>query len=348
MRVWETDLKEFLLAIEGSRRKIVIYGMGVIGRVTLPTWIEDHRLEESVLFIADADSHKWGTFLQIGNRKIEICPPEQMEECKEDFVILVTASRYETVLQYLESVERLSEIDVYIFPQMLAKECKAFKKQKIERIFRESMIPKVIHCCWFGGGEMSDGLKRCRESWSRFCPEYKIVEWNEDNYDIQKYEYTKQAWQHRRWGFIPDIARLDILYQHGGIYLDTDVELIQSLDELLYQRGFVGVEKWGIINIGGGCGVVPKHPMIKKILEYRLRFPFEREDGSINLESSGRYESVPLMDCGFKPNNTIQSAGGMTIYTSDFFHPYDYMSRELCITENTYGIHHFAGSWVTD
>lgn len=346
MRVQETTLDSFLLTVRKQNAKIVIYGAGVIGKVALPAWIENEGLGEAVLFVADADSRKWDSSLQIAGRDIRICSPERLKEIDEEFVILITASRYETILRYLDGMKELLETNVYIFPQMLTRECRSFEKQMIEKKSEEPMIPKVIHYCWFGKGVMPDELKRYMESWRRFCPDYRIMEWNEDNYDIEKHVYTRQAYHRKKWGFVPDIARLEILYNNGGIYLDTDVELVQSLDQLLYQPGFVGVEKWGVINVGGGCGVVPHHPMIRKLLDYRLKFPFEWADGSLNLESSGSYESEPFLDRGFRPDNTTQIVDGMTVYTSDFFHPFDYVSRELCITENTFGIHHFTGSWV--
>ena len=346
MRVQETTLDKFLLAVRKQNSKIVIYGAGVIGKVTLPAWIESEELGEAVLFVADADSRKWDSSLRIAGKDIRICSPERLKEIEEEFVILITASRYETILQYLGGMEELSETNVYIFPQMLTRECRSFEKQMIEKKSEAPMIPKVIHYCWFGKGAIPDELKRYMESWRRFCPDYRIMEWNEDNYDLEKHVYTRQAYHHKKWGFVPDIARLEILYNNGGIYLDTDVELVQSLDQLLYQPGFVGVEKWGVINVGGGCGVVPHHPMIRKLLDHRLKFPFEWADGSLNLESSGSYESEPFLDCGFRPDNTTQIVDEMTVYTSDFFHPFDYLSRELCITENTFGIHHFTGSWV--
>ena len=346
MKLQETSWDEFVSAVRQWNQKMVVYGAGVIGKITLPIYIEDQQLETSILFIADADPYKSGGFVRMGNRDIAICFPDKMKTIQEKFVILVTGSRYETILRDLDQVEELSEIDVYIFPRMLVKECRIFKKVEIIKKSPQPLIPKVIHYCWFGRGEMPDKLKRCQESWIRYCPDYQIVGWNEDNYDIGKHAYTRQAYRCKKLGFVPDIARLEILYENGGIYLDTDVELIRNLDELLYQPGFVGVEKWGVINVGGGCGVRPHHPMIRKMLEYRLGFPFEREDGSLNLETCGSYESKPLTEYGFRPDNTIQTIGDLTVYTSDFFHPFDYMSRELCITENTYGIHHFMGSWL--
>ncbi len=346
MKVQNVEIDTFASAVKGQSQKIVLYGAGVIGKVVLPYFIEEKQLEEDILFVADGDPRKHGDFVKIGEKDIPICSPEKLEQVKEKFAILITGSRYEGILRYLEQMEFLSGTDVYIFPQMLVKKCRLFPKQEIRRVSEHPLIPKTIHYCWFGGGEMPEVWKRYQESWKRFCPDYQIVEWNEKNYQVEDRKFTSQAYRHKKWSFVSDMARLDILYKYGGIYLDTDVELTRPLDDLLYQPGFVGVEKWGVVNSGGGCGAVPGHPIIGEILEERLRVPFEYEDGSLNLESSGYYESKPLLSHGFKPNNTVQVIDGMTVYSSEFFHPFDYMSKELCITDNTYGIHHFTGSWL--
>ncbi len=300
---------------------------------------------DRVLFVVDADVHKHGSVIKIGDKDVEIHPPETLYGMNLNLVILITGSRCEGILSYLKQMENLSEIEVYVFPQMLVKKCRFLGKQEIRKKTEVPLIPKVIHYCRFGGGKLPDVLKRYRESWDRLCPDYRIIEWNENNYGVEMYACTRQAYQHKKWGFVSDVARLDILYRHGGIYLDTDVELIRNLDDLLYQPGFVGVEKWGVVNSGGGCGAMPGHSMIGSMLKCRLEVPFERKDGSLNLESSGYYESKPLLDLGFKPDNTVQEVGGMTIYSSDFFHLFDYLSKELSITENTYGVHHFTGTW---
>lgn len=158
----------------------------------------------------------------------------------------------------------------------------------------------------------------------------------------------KQAYEAKKWGFIPDIARLDILYNYGGIYIDTDVEVVRNLDDLLVYEAFTGVEKWGSVNMGGCSGAVPHHPMIKKILDFRLNERFIREDGTMNLTTCGYYETIPFVNMGYIPNNTVQTIGGMTLLTSDYFHPYDYMSGETIITDNTYSIHHFNGGWLDE
>lgn len=342
----DTELEQFAVDIKRQNKKIVVYGAGVIGKITLPVFMEEMGLADRILFIVDADIHKCGTSIRIADRDIEVCLPDRINSIKEDFAVLVTGSRYESIIRYLEKMVTVPGADVYIFPQMLVRRSRGLKRQEIMKRTAMPVIPKTIHYCWFGGKKIPDELKRYMESWKKFCPDYRIQEWNERNYDVEKHEYTRQAYRHKKWGFISDIARLEILYEHGGIYLDTDVELIRNLDDLLYQPGFVSVEKWGVINVGGGCGAVPKHPMLRNMLDYRLAFPFEYKDGSLNLESSGSYESIPFLDYGFRPDNTVQTVGDMAVYTSDFFHPFDYMNKELCVTENTYGIHHFMGSWV--
>lgn len=108
------------------------------------------------------------------------------------------------------------------------------------------MIPKKIHYCWFGGNPLPDSAKSCIASWRKFCPDYEIIEWNESNYDVNKIRYTQQAYACRKWSFVSDYARLDIIYQHGGIYLDTDVELLRPLDSLREYEGFMGFENGGM------------------------------------------------------------------------------------------------------
>ena len=126
------------------------------------------------------------------------------------------------------------------------------------------------------------------------------------------------------------------------------MELVRNLDELLYQQAFCGVEKWGNVNMGNCSGAVPGHPMIKKMLEEREKVSFIREDGGLNLETCGVYETRPLIREGMCVDNRVQMVSGMTVYSSDYFSPYDYMSGELNMTENTFSIHHFNGGWLDE
>ena len=136
------------------------------------------------------------------------------------------------------------------------------------------MIPKKIHYCWFGENEKPLLVIECIKSWQKYCPDYEIMEWNSKNYDVHKNKYMEQAYQAKRWGFVSDYARLDIIYQYGGIYLDTDVELIRSLDDLLETDGYIGFEKKVdeecdevYVNTGQGFGASAFHPVVKAMMD---------------------------------------------------------------------------------
>lgn len=211
------------------------------------------------------------------------------------------------------------------------------------------MIPKIIHYCWFGGNPIPERDKKCIESWRKYCPDYEIKEWNESNYDISKNTYMSQAYQAKKWGFVPDYARLDIVYEQGGIYLDTDVELIRPIDELLSEDAFMGFETVRRVAPGLGFGAIPHHPMIGELRDriYGER-EFIKEDGSLDLTASPELNTEILNEKGLKPNNEKQVVGGITVYPMEYFCPMDFMSKRICITKHTYSIHHYNGSWLTE
>ncbi|MBP3505373.1 MAG: hypothetical protein J6K43_03115 [Lachnospiraceae bacterium] len=332
--------------IKIDNRKIVIYGAGMIGTVLIPYLIEKYDLFENLLCYFDGDKKKHGTSISICNIEYAINSPEKLRELSFDTVILITNSNYYQIVKMMDAIEELNNNEAYIIPILQVLNTHKEYKQVNLKKSSKPLIPKRIHYCWFSGNPMPDYLKKCIDSWYRFCPDYEIIRWDESNYDVEKNPYMKQAYETKKWGFVPDVARLDILYEHGGIYLDTDVELVKSLDDLLYQYAFAGVEKWGNINMGGCSGAIPKHPIIKKMLDFRINEQFIMDDGSLNQTTCGYYETKPLMMIGMKPSNTIQYIEDMTIYSSDFFQPYDYMSGETHMTDNTFSIHHFDGGWL--
>lgn len=214
-------------------------------------------------------------------------------------------------------------------------------------------LPKTIHYCWFGNGSKSGLILRCIESWKKYAPDCEIIEWNETNYDVTKNKYMREAYEKRRWGFVPDFARLDIIYEHGGIYLDTDVELIRPIDVLLAGDGFIGFERADSsgrysINTGSGFGAEAGDPVIGTMRDIYKDLSFEREDGSLNLDPSPTYNTEALARLGLRRDNTLQKIGKITVYPSDYFCPVDWESHKRLITENTYSIHHFDASWLTE
>lgn len=212
---------------------------------------------------------------------------------------------------------------------------------------RFSMIPKKIHYFWTGGGEIPDKSKACIESWKKFCPDYEIVEWNESNYDIQKCAYMKQAYDAKMWGFVPDYARLDIIYQEGGIYLDTDVEILRNLDSLLGRKAFMGFENPNSVALGLGFGAEKGNPLIQKMRDAYHSLSFLGEDGMPILTPSPVLTTQFLKAYGLKTNGKPQNIQGIDIFPAEYFAPLCFLDNRLKITKNTYSIHWYHASWHT-
>ncbi|MGH4038742.1 MAG: glycosyltransferase family 32 protein [Sphaerochaeta sp.] len=209
------------------------------------------------------------------------------------------------------------------------------------------MIPKKIHYCWFGGGPIPQKDQKCIESWKKFCPDYEIVQWNETNYDIRKNKYMSQAYDAKRWGFVPDFARFDIIFNEGGFYLDTDVELLRSLDELRENDAYMGFEGGNWVNGGIGFGAIKGHELIRELRDMYDAMSFVNEDGTLNLLPSPHYITEFLETKGLERNDTMQEINGMTIYPKEYFAPKDYYSGKMEITDNSISIHQYNASWQT-
>lgn len=214
------------------------------------------------------------------------------------------------------------------------------------------MIPKIIHYCWVGGAPKPPSVLYCIESWKKYCPDYEIREWNEENYNFFKNEYMRQAYEAKKWGFVPDYARLDIVYQYGGIYLDTDVEIIKNFDGLLKQDAFMGFEETGIgeyfVNCGQGFGATPGNPVIKAARDLYDQLNFRNKDGSINQLASPHYTTQALRQFGLIQKNSYQQLEGVTIYPTEVLCPKNFTTGKINITKDTFSIHHFTASWLDD
>lgn len=216
-------------------------------------------------------------------------------------------------------------------------------------------IPKKIHYCWFGNGKKNELVKKCIASWKKYCPDCEIIEWNETNYDISKNLYMKQAYDSKRWGFVSDYVRLDILYEHGGIYFDTDVEVVRSLDELFEGQGFFGFEKPVIekensyyVNTGQGFGAEPFNEVILNMRNFYDNIFFCDSEGNENLTTCPYYNTIVLEKFGLQKDNSMQIIRKMVVYPDEFFCPFNWKIKKMIITENTFAVHHFNASWLSE
>lgn len=209
------------------------------------------------------------------------------------------------------------------------------------------MIPKIINYCWFGSKQVSESAQKCIDSWKKFCPDYQIIRWDESNIDIDSVRYMKECYKKNAWGFVPDVARLQIIYNHGGIYLDTDVELIKSLDPLLKNEAFIGFENQKMVNLGLGFGAEKGNIVIKKLLDDYNNLHFINDDGSLNRVASPAIQTKSLKELGLKSNGQKQVIKGLTVYPSEFFTGIDFNTGLSTKTEKTFSIHHYDGSWLS-
>lgn len=214
------------------------------------------------------------------------------------------------------------------------------------------MIPKIIHYCWFGGNPLPQLALKCIESWKKYFPDYEIKEWNEDNFDVDIIPYTSDAYKHKKYAFVSDYARFWILYNYGGIYFDTDVEVIKPMDDIIKRGPFMGMEKTASEDSAGiapglGLGCNPGLGLLKELLEMYSELHFINKDGSLNQTTIVKYTTDILVEKGLDLSKGLQFVENFWIYPPDYFCPIAYNSRKLIITDNTRSIHHFAGTWVS-
>ena len=208
------------------------------------------------------------------------------------------------------------------------------------------MIPKVIHYCWFGRGQKPEAALKCIESWKKFLPDYDLKEWNEDNFDISSNLYVSQAYQSRKFAFVTDYVRLYALYTEGGVYMDTDVEVLGNYDKFLHHHAFSGFETDG--NVPTGMMAAEKGSVwAKELLDGYKDRVFIKEDGSFDTTTNTFVITKYMVDKGLVLNNKYQDFPGLcTMYPSDYFCPKDHRTGKIRCTSNTVCIHHFAGSWI--
>lgn len=208
------------------------------------------------------------------------------------------------------------------------------------------MIPKRIHYCWFGRGEKPKLAQKCIASWKKHCPDYEMIEWNEDNFDIPAHPYAKFCYEQKKWAFLSDYIRLVVVEQHGGIYFDTDVELLKNPDFLLEHEAFYCFENNDHIATGLGFGSQAHHPTMQAMVEqYRQLQPDEQ--GVYPIIGCPILNTQALLPFGLQLNGQRQNVVGAEIYPAEYFNPYESTTGRLNKTKNTVSVHWYSGSWMS-
>lgn len=200
------------------------------------------------------------------------------------------------------------------------------------------MIPKVIHYCWFGGRPIPRRLQKCIDSWTHFMPDVCVVRWDESNYAVDSIPYIAAAYRAKRWAFVSDYARLDIIFREGGIYLDTDVELLMALDPLLHDKAFCARENSEQVNTGLIIAAEAGNDVIRKLRDAYLSYSFPSAPCTV-------LQTEILRSMGMVASDAIQHIDGLTIYPQEYFNAKDKFGISHP-TPRTFAVHHAESSWM--
>lgn len=208
------------------------------------------------------------------------------------------------------------------------------------------MISKKIHYCWFGKGQMPLREQRCIDSWKKFMPEFELVLWNESNFDVNAVVFTKEAYENKKYAFVSDYVRLYALVNEGGIYLDTDVEIIKSFSDFIQYDAFGSFETPHVIQTGV-LGSIPHGKLVSKMFEGYQDKPFVLPNGTLNQVPNSKILTDVLLEEGLVLNNERQSLPSFELFPTDYFCPINQATQEIVVTKNTYCIHYLSGSWLS-
>ena len=209
------------------------------------------------------------------------------------------------------------------------------------------MIPKRIHYCWFGRGAMPKLMKKCIKSWKKYCPDWEIILWNEDSFDINSSLWTKQAYEAKKYAFVADYVRIKVLREQGGVYLDTDQELIKPLEPFQKHRCFVGFMDSANIS-AGVIGAEPEHPIMVQMMQYYENRHFLQPDGQMDIKPNTNWMTDILLEQGLRLDDSFQNVGDVAVYPQTYFCPTSCVSIEDKTGPYTVALHHWAMTWRTD
>ncbi len=208
------------------------------------------------------------------------------------------------------------------------------------------MIPKIIHYCWFGGNPLPKSAEKCIKSWKKYCPDYEIIEWNESNFDVNSNKYVREAYENKKYAFVTDYVRLYAMYTYGGIYMDTDVEVLKPLDCFLDNHAFSGFESSDYIPTGLMASE-KNFPLFGELLKYYDNRAFVNPDGSFDTTTNTVTITNMCKSRGLVLNNEFQVVDGFALYPRDYFCVKNTHTGIIEKTQNSFAIHHFNASWNT-
>lgn len=318
--------------------RVVLFGAGSLTLAMFEAY-KDLALEAKVDYIIDNDKNKDGETMSINGKEIKLVTVESFSRLDyKDYVLLVMPVFFLDIVKQIDRLEIFDHVPAYIYAFLMNMDEGG---QFSIKHTKEMRIPKKIHYCWFGGNPIPDLYQRNIESWKKYCPDYEIIEWNESNYDIRKNQFMYQAYQRKAWAFVPDYARKDIIYNYGGIYFDTDVEVLKPLDELLYNEFFIGMDDVANIAGGAGFGAAKGNALMKAFRDDYEGKSFADSSGRIIGRPCGVYETAFMVKHGYRPGNKCQLIEGGCVFPREVLCPISWIGMSDMYTEKTLTVHKY-------
>lgn len=349
---------------EATGKRIILFGAGGTLRNFLSYNVEKIALREAVDYILDNDPAKSGQDIYLHVKTLQIKSVEELLHENRDLsnyvVLLLVADKHVLdVVAQLDALPQFDGISCYYSMSTFTWGREAYPPLPVESGLPKPIgnysISKIIHYIWFGKQPMGDLIEHCIASWRKYCPDYELKLWNEDNYDLtQTPLYVKQAYAAKKYAFVSDYVRLDVVYKYGGFYLDTDVELFRSLDDFLEYRAVFGYLRYNQINTGLGFGSVSGNSVIADMRSNYERMAFQHPNGELNLVDCPRYETDYFRVSGYTINNSLSLQNSMLFLPSSYLCSLDLVNYEggyllhllYALTNNSYALHHCANSWL--
>ena len=327
-----------------SQRKCYCFGCGLQGTRIL-NMMENWGYRETIVAFTDNNRKRVGGRISNGVLSYPIVSvSEFVNAVSPEDVIIICCADVVNIFEQLDQYDNLSNVVCFNLGELGLQQLIVSDYEKVVRESEEPIIPKIIHYFW-GGNPMPDLMKRNIERWHELCPDYEIRQWNEHNYDVSKNRYMQQAYEADKWGFVPDYARLDIVYQYGGIYLDTDVSMVRRPDELLYQRCFAIKDASFFLNAGASFGAMAGMGIIRELRDYYDTAEFIFDDGSINRQPAQYHAYQVMRKYGYRVNDRFQQIEGMNIYPMIMAGTNAY-TMQMRITEHTFFLHYGTATWL--
>ncbi len=336
---------EFRQYVRG--KKIYMWGAGR----ALESCLDIYFSEQSVQLVVDNNSNLWGKTISHDGEDVIVGGKELLcQHIKqygvENCILMITSSYYGP--EIVDELDEIPELDgLECFLQVIIRATKE-EIPPYEFSIRKQLIPKKIHYIWIGGNPLPQEYEENIETWKKYNPDYEIIEWNERNYDFKKCDYVREAYESKCYGFASNYARLDILHEYGGIYLDTDVECVANFDKLLNDKAFFNMGCADRVNMGCGFGSIAGINILEDMMEAFLKEHFLLGNGEPGKKPFSTYINPVMKRYGFKLENYYQKRDGIVLYPCEVMSPKNICGMPDFMSEKTVSIHQESGTWKND